>query len=71
MKNGLWLIQEGRELAVENEMQQLHDWHVMSPMGKKELTHEQQKEALGYIMFLKCKQCGKIGGHGCMDGCKQ
>ena len=43
----------------------------MAPVYKKCLTHEQQKEALAYLMFLKRKRCGKVKGRGCADGPKQ
>ena len=52
-------------------MKQLCNQGVMSPVSKKDLTLEQQNEVLGYLMFLKCKQCRKIKGHGCADGHKQ
>ena len=52
-------------------MQQLHDWKVMLSAKNKELTYEQRKEALGYLMFLKQKRSGKIKGRGCADGRKQ
>ena len=57
--------------AVEKEMCQLHDRGVMMPVHKKNLTSEQQKEALAYLMFLKQKCCGKVKGCGCADGRKQ
>ena len=43
----------------------------MIPVQKKSLTHEQHKEALAYLMFLKQNCCGKIKGRGCADGRKQ
>ena len=39
----------------------------MSPVTKKDLTLEQQNEALGNLMFLKCKQCRKIKGEESMS----
>jgi hypothetical protein len=52
-------------------MLQLHDRKVMAPKHAKELTPEQKREALAYLMFLKRKRCGKIKGRGCADGQKQ
>ena len=43
----------------------------MQPISRKDLSPEQKKEALGYLMFLKKKQCGKIKGRGCANRCKQ
>ena len=52
-------------------MQQLHDRKVMQPINRKDLSPEQKREALGYLMFLKKKRCRTIKGQGCADGCKQ
>jgi hypothetical protein len=71
MKKGLKMFGEGGVVAVRGEMQQLHDRKVMEPRHTRDLTPEELREALGYLMFLKRKRCGKIKGHGCADGCKQ
>ena len=55
MKKGLKLFREGGEMAAKKEMQQLHDRQVMTPVNKRDLTSEQCKEALGFLMFVKCK----------------
>ena len=70
-KAGLHTFGSHAMKAVEKEMRQLHDRAVMIPVHKKCLTPEQRKEALAYLMFLKCKCCGKIKGCGCADGWKQ
>ena len=67
-KAGLRTFGDNGMKAVEKEMRQLHDRDVMKPVHKDCLTPKQQKEALAYLMFLKCKCCGKIKGHGCADG---
>ena len=71
LKAGLHTFGADGVKAVEKEMRQLHDRGVMAPVQKKCLTHEQRKEALAYLMFLKQKHCGKVKGRGCMDGQKQ
>ena len=71
LKAGLRTFGNDGMKAVEKEMRQLHDCDVMTPVHKNCLMPEQQKEALAYLMFLKCKRCGKIKGHGCADGHKQ
>ena len=71
MKKGLEMFGEGGYAAVKQEMQQLHDRKVMQPIRRKDLTPEQKREALGYLMFLKKKRCGKIKGRGCADRRKQ
>jgi hypothetical protein len=40
----------------------------MKPVGKYDLTAEERKGALRYLMFLKEKRCGIIKGRGCADG---
>ena len=71
MKKQLKIFSEGGYAAMKKEMQQLHDQKVMQPINQKDLSQEQKKEALGYLMFLKKKRCGTIKGQGCADGCKQ
>jgi hypothetical protein len=71
MKKGLKMFGEGGVAAVRGEMQQLHDRKVMEPKHTRDLTPEELREALGYLMFLKRKRCGKIKGRGCADGRKQ
>jgi hypothetical protein len=43
----------------------------MDPINKYNLTAEERKWALRYLMFLKEKRCGTIKGRGCADGWKQ
>jgi hypothetical protein len=62
---------EGGVEAVRGEMQQLHDRKVMEPRHARDLTPEELREALGYLMFLKRKRCRKIKGRSCADGRKQ
>ena len=53
------------------EMQQLHQQKVCEPRKATELSANQCKASLGYLMFLKQKQSGQIKGWGCADGRKQ
>ena len=57
--------------AVFSEMKQLHEHNVCEPVHAKHLSREQKGKALGYLMFLKQKRCGRIKGRGCADGRKQ
>ena len=57
--------------AVLNELQQLHDRNVLTPVFKSALTHAERKLALPYLMFLKQKRSGQVKGRGCADGRKQ
>ena len=71
LKAGLRTFGKDGVRAVEKEMRQLHDRGVMMPVHRKNLSPEQQQEALVYLMFLKRKRCGKVKGRGCEDGRKQ
>jgi hypothetical protein len=71
MNKGLTLFSEAGIEAVRSEMAQLHDHKVMKPVHSRELTPEERREALAYLMFLKRKRCGKVKGRGCADGRKQ
>jgi hypothetical protein len=53
------------------ELRQLVIMKVMNGAKSHELTKEQKREALKYLMFLKEKRCGRIKGRGCADGRKQ
>ena len=55
MKRGIQMFREDGVAAVKKEMQQLHDRKVMVAKHSAELTPEQKKEALAYLMFLKWK----------------
>jgi hypothetical protein len=68
MKKGIELYGEKGVEAVLKELKQLHDREVMIP---RELTREEKRASLQYLMFLKQKRCGKIKGRGCADGRKQ
>ena len=57
--------------AIMKELRQLHDMHVISPIHPRDMTKEEIKRALPYLMFLKRKRCGKIKGRGCADGRSQ
>ena len=56
---------------VAKETQQLHDRRTIRPRNANELTLEEIRRALGYLMFLKDKRCGTMKGRGCADGRKQ
>ena len=58
MNQGIKTFGEAGVQAVKQEMQQLHDRKVMKARDAKELTREQKKEALAYLMFLKRKCAG-------------
>ena len=65
MKTGLRLFGDAGNQAVKSEMGQLHKRTVMKPKYSKDLTTEQRREALAYLMFLKQKRCCTIKARGC------
>ena len=71
MKTGLHLFGDAGNQAMKSEMGQLHKRTVMKTKYSKDLTTEQWREALAYLMFLKQKRCGRIKARGCADGRKQ
>lgn len=71
MRQGLKMFGQAGVEAVKKEMKQLHDRKVMQVKHPTELTSQQKKEALAYLMFLKRKRGGMIKGRGCADGRKQ
>lgn len=71
VKKGLKMFKDKGAEAVIAEMQQLHYRNVIKPVFPQDLTREQKRAALHYIMFLKQKRCGRIKARGCADGRKQ
>jgi Reverse transcriptase (RNA-dependent DNA polymerase) len=62
--------QDGAD-AIMVELEQLLYRKVMDGCKAGDLSKEQKKAALKYLMFLKQKRCGKIKGRGCANGRKQ
>ena len=52
-------------------MKQLHDRKTIRPRMSKDLTGQEKRRALAYLMFIKEKRCGTIKARGCADGRKQ
>lgn len=71
MKKGIKLYGKGAIDAVLSELSQAHDYNVMKPKSAKNMTREEKKAALEYLMFIKKKRCRRIKGRGCADGRKQ
>ena len=71
LKRGLEMFGNEGIKAVQDELKQLHDRNVLSPVDGSALNTQQKQEALPYLMFLKQKRSGKIKGRGCADGRQQ
>ena len=67
MKQGIKAFGQAGVNAVQKELKQLHDREVLQPIHAEELSREQKRASLQYLMFLKKKRCGKIKGRGCAD----
>ena len=70
-KKGLTVFGQQGADALMKELRQLVIMKVMNGTKSHELTKEQKRKALKYLMFLKEKRCGRIKGRGCADGRKQ
>ena len=71
MERGLKEFGEDGVQAVSKEMKQLHDREVLEPKHPDEMTRDEKRKALRYLMFLTKKRCGRIKGRGCADGRSQ
>jgi hypothetical protein len=68
LKKGLELFGHNGIMAVETKLRQLHDRDVIAPVKHNNLSENDRKNALPYLMFLKQKQTAQIKGRGCADG---
>jgi hypothetical protein len=71
MKRGIKEFGEAGVDAVLKELQQLHDRKVLEPVSVGNMTKEERRASLQYLMFLKKKRNGTIKGRGCADGRRQ
>jgi hypothetical protein len=71
LKQGIEIYGKAAADAVLSEMKHLHDRKTIRPRYVKDLTLEEKRKALGFLMFIKEKRCGTIKGRGCADGRKQ
>ena len=68
LKKGLKYFGKSGADAVIAEMRQLDGLNVIKPIHKSNLTQEEKKQALSYLMYLKQKWCGWIKAHRCANG---
>ena len=68
---GLQIFGEAGAKAVMKELEQLVYPKVMEGRKSHDLTREQKRAALRYLMFLKEERCRQIKGQGCADRRKQ
>jgi hypothetical protein len=66
LKQGIKKFGHKGKQAVLSKLQQLYRG-VIEPIDPSDLTPEERKGALRYLMFLKEKRDGMIKGRGCAD----
>jgi hypothetical protein len=71
LKRGLKEFGNDGIVALGKEMEQLHTRKVAKPVDGNNLTKEQKRATLRYLMFLSKKRCGRVKARGCADGRKQ
>ncbi len=50
------------------ELAQMHNMSVFAPILKSDLTAEEKKKAISFLMFLKEKRDKSAKGNFCADG---
>ena len=68
VRKGLKRFGQAGAEAVAAELRQLDYRRIIKPKMPKELTREDKKKCLNYLMYLKEKRCGRIKARGCADG---
>ncbi len=71
LKRGLKEFGKDGLIALGKEVEQLYTRKVSKPVNGDDLTREQKRAPLRYLMFLTKKRCGRIKARGCADGRKQ
>ena len=46
--------------ALLKELNQLHQWEALLPVSREDMSHEEKKSALQYLMFLKWHTAGGV-----------
>ena len=54
--------------AIMKEIEQLHTRKALLPCSRNDMTYDERKKALTYLMCLKEKRDGSIKARGCADG---
>jgi hypothetical protein len=71
LKRVLKKFKDKGEAAVSKDLLQLYTIDTLAPQKSDELSHQQHRDALESLMFLKEKKDGSIKGWTCADGRKQ
>jgi hypothetical protein len=68
VKDGLKAYGSKGDEAILKEIKQLHTRQALKPCSRDDMSQEERKRALRYLMFLKEKRDGTIKARGCADG---
>jgi len=71
IKEGIRQFGERGNAALLKELNQLHEQQALMPKKKEDMSYEERKKALRYLMFIKEKRDGTIKARGCSDGRSQ
>jgi len=71
IREGLKMFGKKGNDALLKELNQLHESNVLLPKKKEDMTYNERKKALRYLMFLKEKRDRSIKAQGCADGRSQ
>ena len=67
IKDGLRAFGEKGDEAIMKEIKQLHTQQALMPHSRNDLSYEERRKALRYLMFLKEKRDGTIKARGFAD----
>ena len=71
VREGIKKFGEKGNEALLKELNQLHQQEALLPVSREDMSHEEKRRALRYLMFLKEKRDGSIKARGCADGRSQ
>jgi len=71
IREGIRKFREDGNDALLKELNQLHERNSLLPKKKEDMTYDERKRALRYLMFLKEKRDGMIKVRGCSAGRSQ
>jgi len=68
VRQGLLTFGDKGNEAISKELKQLHDKRAITPVQHSDMTTEEKRKVLRYLMFLKENRDGTIKARGCADG---
>jgi len=68
VREGIKKFGEKGNEALLKELSQLHQQEALLPINKEDMSRDEKKKALRYLMFLKEIRDSSIKARGCTDG---